>query len=78
MEKRYYTADGLRRSLDALEGRFGMASGDFLDAYRHDDDERLRAVPRFYRHVWVSFLQDWKRLSGDDFATSVEHELELV
>lgn len=78
MEKRYYNAESLRRSLEALEGRFGMPSAEVFEAYCHDDDARLRDVPRFYRHIWVSFYQDWKRLSGDDFAASVEHELQLV
>lgn len=78
MEKRYYNAEDLRGSLEALEGRFGMSSAEFFEAYCHDDDARLRDVPRFFRHVWVSFYQDWKRLSGDDFAASVERELELA
>jgi len=78
MEKRYYTADGLRRSLDAFEERFGMSSEDFYAAYSAYDAERMVGISAFYRHSWASFFRDWRRLSGDDFAASVKRELELA
>lgn len=78
MEKRYYTADSLHRSLDAFEERFGMSSEDFYAAYTAYNIERMEGISAFYRHSWASFYRDWQRLSGDDFAASVKRELEIA
>lgn len=78
MEKRYYTADSLRRSLDAFEERFGMSSDEFFAAYAVYDISRMEGISPFLRHSWASLYRDWQRLSGDDFAASVKRELEIA
>lgn len=78
MEKSYYSADSLRRALDAFEARYGMSSEEFYGAYGEYDDARMQGISGFHRHSWASFYRDWRRLSGDDFASTVERELQLA
>lgn len=77
VEKRYYTADSLRTMLDSFERRYEFESSLFYEAHYAEDEAAVGHIPRFLRHSWASFYRDWQRLSGDDFAASVEHELEL-
>ncbi len=77
MQKRYYDANSLRRSLDAFEKRFGMTSREFAEACAAGDDDL--SVPAFQRHAWLSFHREWSELDGgDDLGSRVEHDLELV
>lgn len=78
MEKTYYTATSLRRALDAFEERYGMSSPDFYAVYSVYDDTRMAGISGFHRHSWASFYRDWRRLSGEDFAASVERELHVA
>ena len=72
MEKKFYNAKGLEKSLSGLEARFGMPSTTFYAHYL-DNDEVIDAVPRFVQGVWASLYRDYKRMCGDDgFAQSVE------
>jgi hypothetical protein len=77
MEKRYYNAASLERSLDAFERTFGMTSEAFMRAYEADD-AAIERIPRFQQHTWASFYVDWQRLSGEDFGAQVARDLELV
>jgi hypothetical protein len=78
MQRRYYNADSLERSLHAFEKRFGLDSETFLAAHTAGDEDVLKDIPRFLRHSWASFYLDWQRLREDDLGATVEHELELV
>ncbi len=78
MEKTYYTASSLRRVLDTFEGRYGMSSADFYAAYVDYDESRMEHISGFHRHAWAGFYRDWRRLSGDGFAATVERELHTV
>jgi len=78
MEKVYYDAVGLERVLHGLEERHGFSSEAFLDAHRKDDRSIIGSIPRFERHTWASFYREWRCLTRDEFADSVEHTLELA
>jgi hypothetical protein len=77
MQKRYYNAASLERSLGAFERLYGMSSDEFYKAHSApgDDSPLLKDVPRFERHVWASFYRELRRLNGEDFAERVEREL---
>jgi hypothetical protein len=70
MEKRYYGAESLERSLLDLERRHSMSSADFYE--RATTDGAVPGVPQFDRSVWASLYRDFLRLRDDDFAMSVE------
>lgn len=77
MERRYYDGDSLSRALVSFEERYGLNSDAFYEAYVQDG-EAIAHVPGFQRHVWASFYRDARRLTGEDFAESVERVLELA
>jgi hypothetical protein len=76
MEKRYYNRESLERSLSSLERKFGMSSRDFYE--RVSSGDRVEGMPNFTRSVWASFYRDFCRLSGDEFAVTVDKTLELA
>lgn len=78
VEKRYYSADSLRSALDSFEQHYELDSETFYAAHYAGDEAVAGHVSPFLRHSWASFYRDWRRLSGDDFAASVERELELA
>jgi len=77
MDKTYYSAESLRRALGFFEERYGMSSSDFYAAYVDYDESCMagRGISGFHRHSWASFYRDWRRMSGEDFAATVEREL---
>lgn len=77
MEKRYYSAKSLERSLELLERRYDMPSNKFYALA--STAGKVEGVPSFARSVWASLYRDFIKLRGsDDFAESVERALELV
>jgi len=78
MEKSYYSAESLRRALDAFEQRYGISSVDFYDAYVDCNASRMEHISGFHRHSWAGFYRDWRPMSGDDFASTVERALETA
>lgn len=78
MEKSYYGAASLRRALDAFEQRYGMTSAAFYAAYVEYDEAEMKPISGFHRHSWASFYRDWRRLSGDGFAATIERELQMA
>lgn len=78
MEKRYYNAEVLHRTLIAFEHRYGLESKDFYARYEQSDHEALRAIAGYHRHAWASFYREWRGLSGEDFASSVERDVQYA
>lgn len=76
MEKRYYNATSIERTLRAFERGYGMTSEDFLRA--HVAGEELPQVSAWHRQAWAGFYRTWLRMSGGGFASRAERELELV
>lgn len=79
MPRRYYNGPALKRTLQAFEERFQLASADFYDAYLEPEDSSvLREVPLFERHVWADLYRESRRVDGSDFAERAQRELELA
>jgi hypothetical protein len=76
MEKRYYNAATLERSLRVFEERYALDSATCFAMRQSGDEAGVEHIPRFHQHVWASFYRKWKRLSGEDFVQHVERELE--
>lgn len=77
MDKHYYNAASVERTLRAFERRYGMSSDEFFRAHVADD-ERVAAVPASHRQPWAGFYRTWLRMSGGGFAARAERELELA
>lgn len=77
MDKHYYDAASLERTLRAFEARFGLSSVDFYRAHVESTDA-VADIPGFYRQSWAAFYSEWRRLTGSSFADRVERDLELV
>lgn len=74
MEKKYYSADSIERSLLHLERRFGLSSNDFYETIVRGD--RIDGMPGFTRSLWVSLYREFCRLRGDSFSVAVERTLQ--
>jgi len=73
VEKRYYNAESLERSLIVLKPIWAWLS-EFYAAHQADD-ERVAMTPA--AEQWVSFYREALELRGDDdFAGQVRRELE--
>lgn len=75
MERRYYDAAALEKTLASLEEHFEMTSAEFYD---EQDREKIARIPGRIRNLWASLYRDWRRLSGQDFIERVEHEIEYA
>ncbi len=76
MEKRYYNAASVERTLRAFERRYGMPSDDFFRC--HVAGDPIPAVAAWHRQAWAGFYRAWLRMSGGGFAARAERELELA
>jgi hypothetical protein len=76
MIRNVYNAASLRRVLGELEECYGTSSADLLAA--HLAGESLEHIPRFHRHVWLSFYREAGEMSGDDFAERAGRVLALA
>lgn len=77
MEKLYYSADSLERSLLGLETKWNIRSDAFYKLCI--DGKRVPDMPGFTRSVWASLYRDFCRLRGDDsFSVAVGRALELA
>jgi hypothetical protein len=77
MEKRYYDAASIERTLRVFERKYGLSSEEFFEAHVADD-ERVAEMPGWHRQPWASFYRTWLRLSGGGFAAQAARELELA
>jgi hypothetical protein len=74
VDKCYYDASSLDRTLVALERRYGMPSREFYEL--HVAGELSAEISNFDRHVWASFYRDLCRMRGDDPCHVAEYVLE--
>jgi len=72
MERRYYNASSIERTLRVFEQKYGMTSEDFYAAHLVDDDLHL---PRSHRQSWAMFCRTWMRMTGGGFAAQAAREL---
>jgi hypothetical protein len=77
MEKRFYNAASIERVLQNFERGYSIPSAEFY-AEHEVDGPRVQSVAVFHRQAWAGFYRTWLRLSGSDFASRVERELELA
>jgi len=76
MEKKFYNADSLERSLLVFERKFGVSSHDFYETISNGD--RIEGMPGFTRSLWASLYRDYCRPRSDSFAVAVERTLQPV
>lgn len=77
IEKRYYNATTLERTLAAYEAHFALSSADFY-AEHEAESARVAAIPGFHRHVWASYYREWRELEDCGLPGRVSRELELA
>jgi hypothetical protein len=77
MDKRVYNAASIERILLTFERGYSISSAKFF-AEHAIDGPLIQSVPVFHRQAWAGFYRTWLRLSGSDFASRVERELELA
>ena len=79
MEKHYYNAASLERTIRVFEERFHRDSESLLAAYR-DDRDSISDIPPFIQHSWASFYIEWRDVCGtdDDLTDRVRRELQLA
>jgi hypothetical protein len=63
-EMAYYDADSLENGLREFERAYGLDSDALYDLYVAND--LPPELPRFQALVWASFVEDVRRLRGDD------------
>ena len=63
MEHSKYNAESLSMALRQFEDAYGLSSDAF---YARATAGENVGVPRFERHVWLSFIDDVRRLRADD------------
>lgn len=73
MRKTYYGAASLGELLRWFESEYGLGSEEFYEAQLAG--ERPEGMPTFHRHAWASFYRDYRRLSGESFASRAERVL---
>ncbi len=77
MEKHYYDAASLERTLHAFEDGYGRSSADFYRAHLAGEDA-IEDMPGFHRQAWAGFYAEWRSLTGNSFADRIERDLELA
>jgi hypothetical protein len=72
MNRAYYNAETLERTLLWLERTYDVPSSEFYASYT--SGKLIEGIPRFHQSFWASIYRDLLRLRGGDFA----HTAELV
>lgn len=78
VEKHFYDAASLERTLRAFEGGYGLSSADFYRGHVANEATVIDRMSGMHRQAWAGFYCEWQRMSGSSFADRVERELELA